>query len=228
MQTRKKINKNVSRRTAIKSDINTDVKFDIKTDFLLKEYEEMFEEKRHHDSRFQALVSFYFWILTATVSVISIINALKDNETLSIHQLQLTEILMSFIICIIGVMVLLSLYFDRVNYIKTCKQINAIRAFCLDNEIPSFKNKNRMYVNDAYPKFYRKKSTAFLFFYFFSTCNGVFFSFFVIKLLSFLSIISFSLPLFIILAIILFVIQTMIIRVSTKKRDKDQKRSSNK
>ena len=190
----------------------------MKTDFLLQEYEEMFAEKRHYDTRFSTLVSFYFSILTVTVSAISIISALSNL------QIELFEMAISFVISIVGLMVLLSLYYNRVNYVKVCRQINAIRAFCLDNDIPTFKESNHMYTNDAYPKYYMRNSIQFLFFYFFAICNGFFFSFFLVKLLSFIKLVSFNYIYVIILTVGLFILQSLIIRISTKKRDKEGKK----
>jgi hypothetical protein len=42
-------------------------------EFLLSEYEEMFNEKCHTDGRFMYLVSLYFTIITISVSVFAVV-----------------------------------------------------------------------------------------------------------------------------------------------------------
>ena len=137
-------------------------------DWLLKEYEQMFSEKRYYDGRSSALVSLYFVFITIMVSVIAGANNFTEEPATSFYAVPLAAA------SLIGMVIVVNMYFNRTNYVRVCRQINAIRDFCISNQIPSFKDRNKMYLDADFPQYYMSNSIHLVFMHLVILINSVF------------------------------------------------------
>jgi len=179
-------------------------------DWLLKEYEQMFNEKRHYDGRFFSLLSFFMAFVTICVSVVVGVNDIIKDTSVSIFPVFFC------MVGAVGFIILVNMYYSRVNYVKVCRQINSIRQFCLVNQIPSFERENKMYLNPEFPHFYMLNSMHLIVMHFLVLINSFFIG------LSFLFITEFRLwnaAVSIIIFLLLSSVQTLVLRSSLKKRD---------
>lgn len=184
----------------------------IKLDYLLKEYDEMFSEKRYYDGRFYSLISLFISLITVTVSAVAVIGNIIKFQSNVINGI------ICLIDSIVGGIIFISLYFNRINYVKVCRQINAIRNFCLNNNCSEFLPYNHMYTNDNFPKYHMKKSIHFILMCFLAICNSIFLSLtvlaFVYNLKHILSIILSSITF-----ICSITLHMLFLIINTKKRD---------
>lgn len=112
----------------------------------------MFEEKRHYDNRLFSFITMYFTLLTISASVVSFIpESIRNNIVMILSTIQILA----------GVVVIISLYFNRVSYVKVCRQINTIRDFSLKNNAKSFAKNNIMPIDSCYPKYFKPDSLQF-------------------------------------------------------------------
>ncbi len=188
-------------------------------DFLLKEYDEMFSEKRYYDGRFSSLMSLYLSLITFTISAVTIVSNVVNFQSSTLNG----------VICLVdsisGFLVFVSLYYNRINYVKVCRQINSIRNFCLTNNCPQFSSCNHMYTNDKYPKYLMKNTIHSVFMYFVATLDSFFLT---------ISIIAFVYDLNLIIRIVIGVAlgicacfaQIILANSLFKKRDKHEERIS--
>ena len=184
----------------------------VKFDFLLKEYDEMFAEKRYYDGRFYSLLSLYISLITFTVTAVVIVTNVIS------FQANVLNGIVSLFDCLVGIIIFISLYFNRVNYVKVCRQINAIRNFCLRNYCSDFAPFNHMYTNDKFPKYNMLKSIHFILMVFLAVCNSIFLSFAILLFLySYFQILSFILAALFCLLVV--AAQILLLDFNTKKRD---------
>jgi tryptophan-rich sensory protein len=124
----------------------------IMMEFLIQEYSQMFDEKRHYDNRLFSFVTMYFALLTISASVASFTyESLGRNIVLILTLIQ----------ALAGIVVVICLYKNRVSYVKACRQINSIRKFCLEKSCKDFLVQNIMPVDSGYPKFFKLDSLYF-------------------------------------------------------------------
>lgn len=185
---------------------------EIKFDFLLKEYEEMFSEKRYYDSRFSSLISLYISLITFTVSISAVVTSIVNFQSTILNAI------ICLLDCISGILIFISLYFNRINYVKVCRQINSIRKFCLENNCKQFEQYNHMYTNDKFPKYLMKNTIHFIFMYFIAVMNSIFL---LISLLAFLHKANLTLAIIIAIvsSIVVAISQILIVNCVAKKRD---------
>lgn len=185
---------------------------DIKFDFILKEYDEMFSEKRYYDGRFSSLLSLYLSLITFTVSAVAIVSSIINFQSN----------ILNGAICIIdsisGLLIFISLYFNRINYVKVCRQINSIRNFCLINNCSEFATHNHMYTNDKFPKYFMKNTIHFIFMYFVATLNSLFLMFAIFAFICGLNMIT-GIVIGVVLAVCTAITQILIVSLVAKKRD---------
>ncbi len=187
----------------------------INYDFILTEYKEMFSEKRYYDGRFSSLIALYISLITFTISETVIVQGVAN---ISMNIINAVVALMCFLA---GILIFLSLYFNRVNYVKVCRQINAIRQFCLKNNIPEFAEFNHMYVDDKFPKYFMKKSIHFIFFYFIAILNGIF-SFFSLFLFFYEQALLLAIILGILVGIIIVFMEIFLVSYLSLLRDRKE------
>ena len=137
-------------------------------DWLLKEYEEMFSEKRYYDGRSSSLISLYFVFITIIVSIIAGANNIIEGVVESFYSILLATI------SLMGIFIVINMYFNRTNYVRVCRQINAIRSFCLMNQIPRFIDDNKMYTDPGFPLYYMPNSMHLVFMHFIMMMNSIF------------------------------------------------------
>ena len=121
-------------------------------EFLLQEFSQMFEEKRHYDNRLFSFITMLFALLTINVSVVAFVyeSSIKDIQYLAIA--------LSLIQIIAGLVVVTSLYHNRVSYVKVCRQINSIRLCSLTSLPSEYGFRNLMYINPEYPQYLKLDS----------------------------------------------------------------------
>lgn len=175
-------------------------------EFLIQEFSQMFEDKRHYDNRLFSFITIYFALLTISISVASFTyGSLKENMRFIILTLSLIQVLA-------GIVVVISLYYNRISYVMVCRQINSIRKYSLSNGTGNFFEYNVMPLNYHYPKFFMANSLHFvvtaLIFFANAICLGI-------LLYCIFRIISWS----ILLTVIYFVLQLVIYTYLLKQRD---------
>jgi len=183
-------------------------------EFLLEYYAQMFNEKRYLDGRFARSISLYFTIITISVSIAAFAYNLATEQGTNIMTIFVGIFLL---ISIFGFYIVLSMRYNRVNYVKTVRQINAIRNYCLKDH--EFEKHNLMKYSISKPPFYVRKSTQLKFMHLIVVINSFLGA---ISLYLFLSIYTSSMA-SIIMSIAVFVssllLQVYFILYSLKKED---------
>ena len=110
-------------------------------EYLISEYNQMFEEKRHYDNRLFAFITLFLTLLTATSAIIEFSN----DPTITFWILLLQDLT--------GIAIICAQYHNRVSNVKACRQINTIRKAMI--EYTEFESLNRMYVDGNYPKYFK-------------------------------------------------------------------------
>ena len=113
------------------------------TDFLYKEYELNYEQLRFYDSR-QSSIFKYLFTLTASVATAQF--ALYKFFTAPTQDFFRCHLFLSSIVFIATVLLFLSMLRNRLYFVLTARQLNAIRGYLLENEVPEFKN-NQLYTS---------------------------------------------------------------------------------
>jgi O-antigen/teichoic acid export membrane protein len=193
-------------------------------DFLMGEFEQMFNEKRHTDGRFTFFVSMYFAIITIIVSVFAIVYKPGEEHyegTLAIIICGL------FFIAVFGVVTVSAMIFNRVNNVKAVRQINQIRNHVLNPHPPEqddFIANYIMEMDSKHPKFHENASTQVIVIYLISILNAVLIGI-SLYLLQFLPIQSKLL--FIVVSIVvatcIFLLQNCLIWHKLKRKDNKEK-----
>lgn len=123
-------------------------------DFLMHEYSQLYDEKRHYDNRSFSFITMYLALLTICISVVSFAFDSLGNNT------RYLIIALSGIQVLTGVVVVVSLYYNRVSAVKSYRQINAIRRYCLKTEsFPGYINMMKIECDD--PNYFKLDSMHF-------------------------------------------------------------------
>jgi hypothetical protein len=138
----------------VKSEIN---------EFLITEFTENFEIKRHFQSQRQNLIGVYFTLVLATPIIL---DKLTNNNYKG---------LLLILLFIIGFLIFILLIMNRKYSTTITKQINCIRNYFISKsqnpKIESFFSNN--YLNKNYPVYLNFKSDSFVIFSLFALLNSI-------------------------------------------------------
>jgi len=116
-------------------------------EFLYKEYELNYEQLRFYDSR-QSSIFQYLFTLTASVATAQF--ALYKFFTAPTPEFYKCHLFLSTIVFIATVLLFLSMLQNRLYFVFTARQLNAIRAYLLKTDTPGFQN-NQLYTSTVFP-----------------------------------------------------------------------------
>lgn len=117
------------------------------SEFLYKEYELNYEQLRFYDSR-QSNIFQYLFTLTASVAAAQFtLYKFFTEPTQVFYQCHL---FLSVIVFLATLLLFLSMLQNRIYFVITAKQLNAIRKHLLENESPEFEN-NQLYISTDFP-----------------------------------------------------------------------------
>jgi hypothetical protein len=116
-------------------------------EFLYKEYELNYEQLRFYDSR-QSSIFQYLFTLTASVATAQF--ALYKFLTAPTPEFYKCHLFLSCIVFIATILLFLSMLQNRLYFVFTARQLNAIREYLLKTDSPEFKN-NQLYTSTKFP-----------------------------------------------------------------------------
>jgi len=119
----------------------------LENQFLLKEYEFCFDQLRFYDNRQLGLMKYLLGLTSAVATAQFAIYKFLEAPTQGFFMCQS---FLSFIVFVASVLLYLSMLQNRLYFVFTIKQINAIRKFLLETEAPAFKN-NQLYTSTNFP-----------------------------------------------------------------------------
>ncbi|GBE04595.1 hypothetical protein BMS3Abin10_00211 [bacterium BMS3Abin10] len=121
-----------------------------KTTFLLKEYEECFNQLRYYDDRQLSLLKFSITISSSiATAILALYNIFGITSETFWLILMFLGCLVSFGLCLITA----AMVQNRLYFIYPTRQVNAIRQFMISNNIPEFLEHNQMYLDSKFPAF---------------------------------------------------------------------------
>ena len=109
--------------------------------YLISEYNQMFEEKRHYDNRLFAFITLFLTLLAAAVAIIEF----TQNDKIAFWILLAQDLT--------GMAVIFAQYHNHVSNVKVCRQINTIRKMMVVDT--DFEPLNKMYIDDNKPPYFK-------------------------------------------------------------------------
>ena len=116
-------------------------------DFLHKEYDQCFQQLRFYDERQFHLLTYLCTLTSAVASAIFVLYQLLAKESYAFYAALMVLGLIVFVAC---VLLFLAMLQNRLYFVFTARQINAIRSHCLKHESPEFTD-NQMYTSTNFP-----------------------------------------------------------------------------
>lgn len=116
-------------------------------EFLYKEYELNYEQLRFYDSRQESIFLYLFTLTSSVAAAQFAIYKLFSGATQGFYKCHL---FLSLIVFIATVLLYLSMLQNRLYFVFTARQLNAIRKHLLENETPKFKD-NQLYTSTNFP-----------------------------------------------------------------------------
>lgn len=111
--------------------------------FLEKEYEMCFEQIRFYDERQNELLKYLFTLTSAVAAGQFAIYKVLGSES---REFFLCLAFLSGVVFVATILIYLSMLQNRLYFVFTARQINAIRGFCLAQDAPDFKG-NQLYTS---------------------------------------------------------------------------------
>jgi len=116
-------------------------------EFLYKEYELNYEQLRFYDSRQSSIFQYLFTLTSSVAAAQFALYKFFQSPTLSFFKCQL---FLSVIVFIATLLLFLSMLQNRLYFVFTARQLNAIRKYLLEKEVSEFKN-NQLYTSTNFP-----------------------------------------------------------------------------
>lgn len=117
--------------------------------FLIKEYEFCFDQLRFYDNRNENLLKY---LITLTTSVAMAQFAIYKLIQVFNERFFKLQLFLSVVVFIASLLLFFMMLQNRLYFVYTAKQINAIRSFYLETEATDFKN-NQMYTSTNFSAF---------------------------------------------------------------------------
>jgi hypothetical protein len=115
--------------------------------FLLKEYEMCFEQLRFYDSRSSDLLKYLFTLTSAVATAQFAIY--KINQSFD-ERFYACQAFLSVVVFVASLLLFMSMLQNRLYFVFTARQINAIRGFLLRIDSPGFTD-NQLYTTTDFP-----------------------------------------------------------------------------
>lgn len=116
-------------------------------EFLLKEYECSYEQLRYYDSKNSILLKYLFTLTTSVATAQFAIYKLTSTITQGFWA---CHFFLSLVVFVATLLIFVSMLQNRIYFVFTAKQLNAIREFLLQTECPEFSN-NQLYTSTDFP-----------------------------------------------------------------------------
>lgn len=117
--------------------------------FLHQEYEESYKQLRFYDEKHSNLVKFVFTFSTTVGTILVALFQLLQNN---LKVFWLAQLLICTVVFVAISIIFLGMVKNRLYFVITAKQLNAIRKYFLDNVCTGFVN-NQMYLETNIPAF---------------------------------------------------------------------------
>jgi hypothetical protein len=119
------------------------------TEYLLKEYCMCYEQLRFYDSRHSELLKYLFTLTSAVATAQFAIYKFLEGPTPGFFGCQA---LLSIIVFVATLLLYAAMLQNRLYFVFTARQLNAIRDFFMRTEAGAFKN-NQLYTSTDFPAF---------------------------------------------------------------------------
>ena len=119
----------------------------MKHDFLLKEYELNFEQYRYNDSRRWEIFKYLVTLASSAAVAIFVIYKYFHGTTEIFYWCLLSLCLIIYFASLLFNSLILQ---ARLDCVTAMRQLNAIRGYLLEKEVPDFKN-NQLYTSTDFP-----------------------------------------------------------------------------
>lgn len=116
-------------------------------EFLYKEYELNYEQLRFYDSRQESI---FLYLFTLTSSVAAAQFAIYKFFSGATQEFYKCHLFLSVIVFVATVLLYLSMLQNRLYFVFTARQLNAIRKYLLEREASEFKD-NQLYTSTNFP-----------------------------------------------------------------------------
>jgi hypothetical protein len=121
----------------------------LNNEYLLKEYEFNFEQLRFYDNRHDSILKFLFSLTSAVATALFAIYKLLGGPTCDFYAFAAVIAFIVFLTTLIFIPAMLQ---NRLYFVLTARQLNAIRAYMMKNAAGDFKD-NRLYLDKDFPTF---------------------------------------------------------------------------
>lgn len=118
-------------------------------EYLLKEYEFNFTQLRYYDDRHSATMKYIFTLASAVGTAQFAIYKLLGSATSSFYA---SQAFLSFIVFIATVLLVMTMLQNRLYFVFTSRQLNAIRKYLMETAAPGFSD-NQLYTSTEFPAF---------------------------------------------------------------------------
>ena len=118
-------------------------------EYLLKEYEQCFIQLRYYDDRHSQILRYLFTLSGAVATAQFAIYRFLQGPTQGFFACQA---LLSIIIFIATLLLYLAMLQNRLYFVYTARQLNALRGYLMETEAGQFKD-NQLYTSTEFPAF---------------------------------------------------------------------------
>lgn len=126
-------------------------------EFLYKEYELNYDQLRFYDSRQSSIFQYLFTLTSSVAAAQFALYRFFQSPTLSFFKCHL---FLSVVVFIATSLLLLSMLQNRLYFVFTARQLNAIRKYLLEKEVPGFRD-NQLYTSTTFPAIKRSSVHTF-------------------------------------------------------------------
>jgi hypothetical protein len=119
------------------------------SDYLLKEYELCFQQLRFYDERHNDILKYLFSLTSLVATAQFAVYKFVQGPTRSFFACQA---FLSFIVFVVSLLLYLAMLQNRLYFVFTARQINAIRDFFMHSKAGEFNN-NQLYTSTNFPAF---------------------------------------------------------------------------
>lgn len=116
-------------------------------DFLYKEYELNYEQLRFYDSRQESIFQYLFTLASSAAAAQFAIYQFTKTATQGFY---LCSVFLAGMVFIASLLLYAGMLQNRLYFVFTARQLNAIRGYLLKNDAPEFKD-NQLYTSTNFP-----------------------------------------------------------------------------
>jgi hypothetical protein len=112
-------------------------------EYLMKEYELNFEQLRFYDDKYSNTLKYLYTLSSAVSTALFAVYKLPNFSSQDFFGCQL---FLSIVVFVATLLLYLTMIQNRLYFVFTARQLNAIRKFLMDNAAGTFKN-NQLYIS---------------------------------------------------------------------------------